>query len=162
MIALFQDIKTIQHSMVSQWFKITCRNIDQNWSLLRHPIRFCYWDFHHELFLKICFNYIIASLKLYLRLKLSAEKQTIKFYSECTFCLWLVNNIKSVNLVAETTKFLQIVYSNINDKSLPLVVQLFDTLAGLESLIYCTWGKHTNHYTTCEVRVNIQSDLSKF
>jgi hypothetical protein len=39
--------------MVSQWFKITCRSINQNWSLLRHPIRFCYRDFHHELFLKI-------------------------------------------------------------------------------------------------------------
>ncbi|XP_076096104.1 inositol 1,4,5-trisphosphate-gated calcium channel ITPR3-like isoform X9 [Mytilus galloprovincialis] len=43
------------------------------------------------------------------------------------------DNIKSVNLVAETTKFLQIVYSNINDKSLPLVVQLFDTLVEFTS-----------------------------
>ncbi|KAK3094787.1 hypothetical protein FSP39_006217 [Pinctada imbricata] len=43
------------------------------------------------------------------------------------------DNIKSVNLVAETTKFLNILYSNINDKSMPLIVQLFDTLVEFTS-----------------------------
>ncbi|XP_048744986.2 inositol 1,4,5-trisphosphate receptor type 2-like isoform X4 [Ostrea edulis] len=43
------------------------------------------------------------------------------------------DNIKSVNLVGETTKFLNILYSNINDKSMPLVVQLFDTLVEFTS-----------------------------
>nr|XP_022345635.1 inositol 1,4,5-trisphosphate receptor type 3-like isoform X6 [Crassostrea virginica] len=43
------------------------------------------------------------------------------------------DNIKSVNLVGETTKFLNILYSNISDKSMPLVVQLFDTLVEFTS-----------------------------
>ncbi|XP_067668084.1 inositol 1,4,5-trisphosphate-gated calcium channel ITPR2-like [Haliotis asinina] len=38
------------------------------------------------------------------------------------------DNIKSVNLVAETTRFLNILYSSISDKTAPLLVQLFDTL----------------------------------
>jgi hypothetical protein len=44
------------------------------------------------------------------------------------------DNIKSVNLVGETTKFLNILYSNISDKSMPLVVQLFDTLVEFTSV----------------------------
>ncbi|XP_078311676.1 inositol 1,4,5-trisphosphate-gated calcium channel ITPR2-like [Crassostrea virginica] len=43
------------------------------------------------------------------------------------------DNIKSVNLVAETTKFLNILYSNVNDRTMPLVVQLFDTLVEFTS-----------------------------
>ncbi|XP_052703116.1 inositol 1,4,5-trisphosphate receptor type 3-like isoform X4 [Crassostrea angulata] len=43
------------------------------------------------------------------------------------------DNIKSVNLVAETTKFLNILYSNINEQTMPLVVQLFDTLVEFTS-----------------------------
>ncbi|XP_033761182.1 inositol 1,4,5-trisphosphate receptor type 3-like isoform X6 [Pecten maximus] len=43
------------------------------------------------------------------------------------------DNIKSVNLVAETTRFLNILYSNINDRSMALIVQLFDTLVEFTS-----------------------------
>lgn len=46
------------------------------------------------------------------------------------------DNIKSVNLVAETTRFLNILYSNINDKSMALIVQLFDTLVEFTSVSY--------------------------
>lgn len=38
------------------------------------------------------------------------------------------DNIKSFNIVAETAQFLNIVYSNINDKTIDLVIQLFSTL----------------------------------
>ncbi|KAK3095936.1 hypothetical protein FSP39_021047 [Pinctada imbricata] len=43
------------------------------------------------------------------------------------------DNIKSANLVAEVTKFMNILFTNINEKSLPLVVQLFDTLVEFTS-----------------------------
>ncbi|XP_070173522.1 inositol 1,4,5-trisphosphate-gated calcium channel ITPR3-like [Littorina saxatilis] len=43
------------------------------------------------------------------------------------------DNIKSVNLVAETCFFLDILYSNVNAKSIPLVIQLFDTLVEFTS-----------------------------
>ena len=38
------------------------------------------------------------------------------------------DNIKSVNLIAETTLFLNMVYSNINNRTIDLVIQLFYTL----------------------------------
>lgn len=38
------------------------------------------------------------------------------------------DNIKSFNIAAETTLFLNMVYSNINAKSIELVIQLFNTL----------------------------------
>ncbi|KAL5005127.1 hypothetical protein ScPMuIL_018583 [Solemya velum] len=38
------------------------------------------------------------------------------------------DNIKSVNLVAETTRFVNILYSNITNLTIELLVQLFDTL----------------------------------
>ncbi|XP_033730119.1 LOW QUALITY PROTEIN: inositol 1,4,5-trisphosphate receptor type 2-like [Pecten maximus] len=38
------------------------------------------------------------------------------------------DNIKSANLVAETTRFLDILYGSVNSKSMPLICQLFDTL----------------------------------
>jgi inositol 1,4,5-triphosphate receptor type 1 len=38
------------------------------------------------------------------------------------------DNIKSFNLVAETTSFLNMVYSNINQRTIDLVIQLFCTL----------------------------------
>ncbi|OWF37431.1 Inositol 1,4,5-trisphosphate receptor type 3 [Mizuhopecten yessoensis] len=38
------------------------------------------------------------------------------------------DNIKSANLVAETTRFLDILYGSVNDKSMALICQLFDTL----------------------------------
>jgi inositol 1,4,5-triphosphate receptor type 1 len=44
------------------------------------------------------------------------------------------DNIKSVNLVAETTRFLNILYSNVDNKTVPLVVQLFDTLVEFTSV----------------------------
>lgn len=44
------------------------------------------------------------------------------------------DNIKSVNLVAETTRFLNILYSNINDQSVALTIQLFDTLVEFTSV----------------------------
>jgi len=45
------------------------------------------------------------------------------------------DNIKSCNLVAETTRFLDILYSNIDDKSMALTTQLFDTLVEFCSVI---------------------------
>ena len=44
------------------------------------------------------------------------------------------DNIKSVNLVAETTRFLNILYSSVNDKTIPLITQLFDTLVEFTSV----------------------------
>ena len=44
------------------------------------------------------------------------------------------DNIKSVNLVAETTRFLNILYGNVNNKSAPLIIQLFDTLVEFTSV----------------------------
>ena len=38
------------------------------------------------------------------------------------------DNIKSFNIVAETTAFLDLVYSSINSKTIDLVIQLFNTL----------------------------------
>lgn len=81
------------------------------------------------------------------------------------------DNIKSVNLVAETTKFLQIVYSNINDKSLPLVVQLFDTLVEFTSvseryvllnfkgISYCS-RDHKENLAQVSVQKNIYKEWS--
>ncbi|XP_060578903.1 inositol 1,4,5-trisphosphate receptor type 2-like isoform X2 [Ruditapes philippinarum] len=43
------------------------------------------------------------------------------------------DNIKSVNLVAETTKFLNILYSNINANSVALITQVFETLVEFTS-----------------------------
>ncbi|KAK7486477.1 hypothetical protein BaRGS_00022278, partial [Batillaria attramentaria] len=43
------------------------------------------------------------------------------------------DNIKSVNLVAEATRFLNILYGNVNDKTAPLIIQLFDTLVEFTS-----------------------------
>ncbi|XP_070173454.1 inositol 1,4,5-trisphosphate-gated calcium channel ITPR3-like [Littorina saxatilis] len=43
------------------------------------------------------------------------------------------DNIKSVNLVAETTRFLSILYGNVNGQSAPLIIQLFDTLVEFTS-----------------------------
>ena len=44
------------------------------------------------------------------------------------------DNIKSVNLVAETTRFLNILYSSVNSKTIPLITQLFDTLVEFTSV----------------------------
>ncbi|KAK6195492.1 hypothetical protein SNE40_000911 [Patella caerulea] len=43
------------------------------------------------------------------------------------------DNIKSVNVVAEVTKFLSTLYNNIDDVSIPLITQLFDTLVEFTS-----------------------------
>ncbi|KAL4219957.1 hypothetical protein ACF0H5_020368 [Mactra antiquata] len=43
------------------------------------------------------------------------------------------DNIKSVNLVAETTKFLNILYANINTNSIALITQVFETLVEFTS-----------------------------
>ncbi|KAL8600021.1 hypothetical protein ACOMHN_057790 [Nucella lapillus] len=43
------------------------------------------------------------------------------------------DNIKSVNLVAEATSFLNILYGNVNNKTAPLIIQLFDTLVEFTS-----------------------------
>lgn len=48
------------------------------------------------------------------------------------------DNIKSVNLVAETTKFLNILYSNISANSIALITQVFETLVEFTS------GNRTN------------------
>ena len=44
------------------------------------------------------------------------------------------DNIKSVNLVAETTRFLNILYSSVTEKTIPLIIQLFDTLVEYTSV----------------------------
>ncbi|XP_061178320.1 inositol 1,4,5-trisphosphate receptor type 2-like [Saccostrea echinata] len=76
------------------------------------------------------------------------------------------DNIKSVNLVAETTKFLNILYSNINDRTMPLVVQLFDTLVEFtsgnkknQSVVFenkvCDYINHilrTGHFPGCGLK----------
>ena len=38
------------------------------------------------------------------------------------------DNMKSFNLVAETTQFVSLVYSNINAQNIDLAIELFDTL----------------------------------
>ena len=38
------------------------------------------------------------------------------------------DNVKSFNIIAEVTRFLNVVYSNITAKSIELVIQLFDTM----------------------------------
>ncbi|KAL5022859.1 hypothetical protein ScPMuIL_002014, partial [Solemya velum] len=38
------------------------------------------------------------------------------------------DNVKSFNIIAEVTRFLNVVYSNINGKSIDLVIQLFETM----------------------------------
>ncbi|KAK3607291.1 hypothetical protein CHS0354_002916 [Potamilus streckersoni] len=43
------------------------------------------------------------------------------------------DSINSVNLVSDTTQFLSILYSNVNDKSVELISQLFDTLVRMTS-----------------------------
>ena len=44
------------------------------------------------------------------------------------------DNIKSVNLVAETAKFLQLLYSSINAETITLVTELFNTLIEFTSV----------------------------
>ena len=44
------------------------------------------------------------------------------------------DNIKSVNLVGETTKFLNILYGNINLNSIALITQVFETLVEFTSV----------------------------
>ena len=44
------------------------------------------------------------------------------------------DNIKSVNLVAETIRFLSILYANVNKNTSPLLIQLFDTLVEFTSV----------------------------
>ena len=38
------------------------------------------------------------------------------------------DNMKSFNIVAETAQFVNLVYSNINNQTIALVIELFDTL----------------------------------
>ncbi|KAL3848189.1 hypothetical protein ACJMK2_019063 [Sinanodonta woodiana] len=57
------------------------------------------------------------------------------------------DNIKSVNLVSETTRFLGILYSNVNDKSVDLIIQLFDTL------VEFTLGNSLNQSTVIENKI---------
>ena len=49
------------------------------------------------------------------------------------------DNIKSVNLVAETTKFLNILYGSINHKSIDLITQVFETLVEFTSVSSISW-----------------------
>ena len=44
------------------------------------------------------------------------------------------DNIKSVNLVAETARFLALVYSSINKNTMPVVTELFQTLVEFASV----------------------------
>ena len=44
------------------------------------------------------------------------------------------DNIKSVNLVAETSRFLALVYSSINKNTMPVVTELFQTLVEFASV----------------------------
>lgn len=38
------------------------------------------------------------------------------------------DNVKSFNIIGEVTRFLNVVYSNINGKNIELVIQLFETM----------------------------------
>lgn len=38
------------------------------------------------------------------------------------------DNVKSFNIIGEVTRFLNVVYSNINGKNIDLVIQLFETM----------------------------------
>uniref|UniRef100_K1PP64 Inositol 1,4,5-trisphosphate receptor type 3 n=1 Tax=Magallana gigas TaxID=29159 RepID=K1PP64_MAGGI len=85
------------------------------------------------------------------------------------------DNIKSVNLVAETTKFLNILYSNINEQTMPLVVQLFDTLVEFtsgnqknQSVVFenkvCDYINHVlriGQYGNCGINEVTRIDLKK-
>lgn len=69
---------------------------------------------------------------------------SIVFWNESFIFLSLQNylreqpdNIKSVNLVAETTKFLNILYGNINANSVALITQVFETLVEFTSVSCC-------------------------
>ena len=58
------------------------------------------------------------------------------------------DNIKSVNLVAETARFLALVYSSINKNTMPVVTELFQTLVEFSSVSLrvlmrlCNYCKH--------------------
>lgn len=49
------------------------------------------------------------------------------------------DNIKSVNLVAETSRFLALLYSSINNQTIGLITELFNTLVEFTSV-----SQHTN------------------
>lgn len=44
------------------------------------------------------------------------------------------DNIKSVNLISEVTRFLSLTYTSINRQSISLVTQIFDTLVEFTSV----------------------------
>lgn len=57
------------------------------------------------------------------------------------------DNIKSVNLVAEVSKFLEMIYSSINPKTIPLLIQIFSTLnemAAVSSEVACDFFEISN------------------
>ena len=78
------------------------------------------------------------------------------------------DNIKSVNLVAETTRFLNILYGNVNNKSAPLIIQLFDTLVEFTSVstsISCVEPSVTvsqSHSSYMEASVTVSQSHSSY
>ena len=44
------------------------------------------------------------------------------------------DNIKSVNLIAETTQFLNLIYGSVNNKNIILITELFNTLVEFTSV----------------------------
>lgn len=66
-------------------------------------------------------------------------KFVVKIYSQFqNYLREQPDNIKSVNLVAETTRFVNILYSNITNLTIELLVQLFDTLVEYTSVSIIT------------------------
>lgn len=51
------------------------------------------------------------------------------------------DNVKSFDIIAEVTRFLNVVYSNINSKNIDLVIQLFQTMNEFTAVMYQTYCK---------------------
>ena len=48
--------------------------------------------------------------------------------------------MKSFDIIAEVTRFLNVVYSNINSKNIDLVIQLFESMNEFTAVSVCVWG----------------------
>ncbi len=62
--------------------------------------------------------------------------ESSKFISFQDYLREQPDNIKSVDLVAETAKFLQLLYSSINAGTIGLVTELFNTLIEFTSVSF--------------------------
>lgn len=100
----------------------------------------CYW------WIAILDAYFLCSFILYYPYEkknitlcynfLSRNIESSKFISFQDYLREQPDNIKSVNLVAETAKFLQLLYSSINAGTIGLVTELFNTLIEFTSVSF--------------------------